>query len=66
MNIQTALRGIGRHFIGGYRTRSSRAGKSKYQPHIGIKERARHQGKPNGAMHLTPHEHRALTLGVRP
>lgn len=51
MNIQTALRGIGRAFIGGYRTRSLRAGRSKYMPHLGVKERARHAGKPDGAMH---------------
>ena len=54
MNIVTALRGIGRAFIGGYRSRSRRAGKSKYMPHLGAKERARHAGKPDGRMDQSP------------
>ena len=51
MNVEKALAGIRRHFIGGFRTRSARAGKSKYMPHLGAKERARHAGKPDGLMH---------------
>jgi len=38
--------------------------RSKRTPHIGAKERARHAGKPDGPMHRTPHEHRALCLGA--
>lgn len=37
--------------------------RTKRTPHIGAKERARHAGKPDGPMHRTPHEHRALCLG---
>lgn len=33
--------------------------RSKYTPHIGAKERARHAGKPDGPMHVTGWERRA-------
>lgn len=36
------------------RARSFTAGRSKYTPHIGNKERARHAGKPDGPMHGLP------------
>ena len=52
--VESAIRNIGRRFIGGFRTRTG--GRSKYAPHIGKKEAARHAGKPDGKMHLTPHE----------
>lgn len=64
MDIITALAGIKRRFIGGFRTRSHLAGRSKYMPRLGAKERARHAGKPDGLMHLTPHEHRAVFYPV--
>lgn len=31
---------------------------SRYMPHIGAKERARHAGKPDGPMHVTGHDRR--------
>lgn len=37
-------------------------GGSRYMPHIGAKERARHAGKPDGPMHVTGHERRAALL----
>lgn len=49
--VETALTGIGRRLLGGFRTRSATAGRSKYMPHLGTKERARHAGKPDGLMH---------------
>ena len=53
--VVKALAGIHRHFIGGFRTR--RSGTSRYMPHIGAKERARHAGKPDGVMHAVPPIH---------
>lgn len=38
--------------------------RSKYMPHIGAKEQDRHALKEDGAMHLTPHEHRAMLVEV--
>ena len=35
---------------------------SRYMPHIGAKERARHAGKPEGAMHVTGHQRMATLL----
>lgn len=32
---------------------------SRYMPHIGAKERARHAGKPDGPMHVTGWQRRA-------
>lgn len=58
---EQAIRGIGRRFIGGFRTRTG--GRSKYMPHIGAKEAARHAGKPDGKMHLSPHEARSEGRG---
>lgn len=56
---EAAIRQIGRRFLGGFRTRQDRRGRSKYMPHIGAKERARHAGKPDGPMHVTGHQRRA-------
>lgn len=47
--VVAALGLIHRQFIGGFRTRRPKPG--RYMPHIGAKERARHAGKPDGAMH---------------
>lgn len=44
-----ALKSIHRSFIGGFRTRGPQA--SKYMPHLGKKEHARHAGRPDGVMH---------------
>lgn len=57
--IAMALLGISLSFIGGYRGRKySGDTRSRYTPHIGAKERARHAGKPDGAMHGLPYLHR--------
>lgn len=63
--LEVALAGIRRRLIGGFDTRKFGGGRSKYLPHIGRKEAARHAGKPDGKMHLTPHEARALREGSR-
>lgn len=44
---ETAIRGIRRHFLGGFRTRTPKAAE---KPKMGAKERARHAGKPDGVM----------------
>ena len=51
--VVSALLGIRRTFIGGFGTRLEKQARkgSRYMPHIGAKERARHAGKPDGAMH---------------
>ena len=63
--VERALAAIGRRFIGGYGSRDADyyLGRSRYRPHIGKKEAARHAGKPDGKMHLTPHEARARKWG---
>ena len=53
--VVAALGLIHRQFIGGFRTRRPKP--SRYMPHIGTKERARHAGKPDGAMHAVPPIH---------
>lgn len=45
-----ALAMIGRRFIGGYDTRKFRAGRSRYMPHIGAKQRAKYGAMPQGFM----------------
>jgi len=42
------------------RVRSFTAGRSKYVPHVGKKERARFARWPDGKMHVTGHERRAM------
>lgn len=49
-------------FIGGFRTR--RPKHSRYMPHIGAKERARHAGKPDGVMHAAPPIHLRNTQAI--
>lgn len=58
MKLTTSLASIGRRLIGGFGTRRLCANGSKYMPHTGSKERARHAGNPDGAMHGLPPLHR--------
>lgn len=60
--VVAALRGIHRQFIGGFRTR--RPKHSRYVPHIGAKERARHAGEPDGVMHAAPPIHLRNTQAI--
>lgn len=56
------LAATGKRLIGGFGTRAQYS-RSKYMPHIGDKERARHAGKHDGVVHGQPPIH-ALNASV--